>query len=360
MSDKVESSPGPQGLPPEKLEIIRELNTAFSGDRELIKNYLQKFGFSKVVAPNIRIIRREAQERNELFEKVKNGSISVAARPAAEERAAKRPAKKEEGDHAERSPYYQSDVSCAFCDTHFSAAIFRSKSLILDFLYKDPQYPLMVPSAKGTVKGYKLEDPLLRNIIVCPGCLYASSIMGNFVHDAGAGPKTMKSRVPDRKFAALKEAMMNGVEDRRKAISAEFAAADAWGETRGVEQAIASFLLAAQSARVMAEFDALGHYQAGEALLCAARLYSELDRSDEEFDMFRQVIPIFEKFYQIGSVSATPLYLISVLSYHLGDYDTTRTWLGRMISMRHKLEGFSKYKRYGENLKDKIKDHGEG
>ena len=44
-------------LPPEKAAVFFELNDVFAGNKDMIAAYLKKFGWSKVIAPNIRIER---------------------------------------------------------------------------------------------------------------------------------------------------------------------------------------------------------------------------------------------------------------------------------------------------------------
>jgi uncharacterized protein (DUF2225 family) len=340
-------------LPPEKLDILRELDEAFAGDRGMISEYLAQFGWSKVVAPNLRIIRRWRQEHPVSAAPASEGASIEEEREAEAETA-------EPGSETGplKSCYYEVDCKCPFCNTLFRPSVLRNKALILTYEYKNPQFPLMVPSASKAMKGYELADPLLRAALVCPNCLYASSSLGGFVTtSAVSGTHGLIARLPERKIRAIRSQLEETLEERRVLCQAtrESAESGRWGEKRTTGLAAEAFLLVARCSALIAEHEPKEYYRAGDAALSAARLFHDLGQADRERQCLSDARGFFDLSFQFGSVSALPVYLIGVILYHLGDLDGSRNWIGRVITDRGKLLNSVRYKRYCENLIDVIR-----
>jgi uncharacterized protein (DUF2225 family) len=354
MTDKV-WTPDSGQLPPEKLDILSELNEAFEGDRGMISEYLSQFGWSKVVAPNLRIIRRWRQEH------------PISASPATDSSIEEeREADAASTDSAEpgsdtgplKSCYYEVDVKCPFCETIFRPSVLRNKALILSYDYKNPHFPLMVPCSHHAMKGYEPADPLLRAALVCPNCLYASSSLGGFLTtSAVSGTRGLMARLPERKIRAIRARLEETIEERRAVCRFALETADEgrWGAKRTTGLAAEAFLLVARCSELIAEHEPTEYYRAGDALLSAARLFCDVGQSDRERQCLTEARGFFDLSFQFGSVSALPVYLIGVILYHLGDLDGSRNWIGRVITDRGKLLNSVRYKRFCENLIDVIR-----
>lgn len=341
-------------LPPEKVDILNELHDVFQGNREAISLYLAKFGWSKVVATSLRIVRRELAERTQQSESGTEFSV-----PKHQDEHA------DKGDENElRSPFYEVEVTCPFCHARFTASVARGKALIMGLSYKNPDYPLLVPESVSAMKGYRLEDPLQKFVVVCPQCLYASSSLGNFQSDSAlAGARGLMARIPDRKMHHLAEAIAS-TRNERQEICAPLLAKSSEPQapglvfqrpTRTPAQLIVSFRLAAASETLLGDYDVMQYYKASESMLCAAKVsWSEKDGVSEE-RYLSEAFRLVEKCFQLGSSAALPVYILGVLSWHMGDPKVSRSWIGQILTDRGKLNGALRYKRYCENLNEEIR-----
>lgn len=334
-------------LPPEKMAYLEELNEAFNGDREMVAAYLTHYGWSKVVAPNIRYIKRIMAEQ-------------AAAQPTRRHNHAHR-MKAQENEDGERDPFYMVELVCPFCGCAFTGAALRAKSLIITYTYKDPLFPLMVPEATGTTGKYHVEDPLCRSVIVCPDCLYAGANSGFFHHEstssaAGAGEKDRLSRLPARKMDAIREAVdgeraeraeLGRVVDNEELISQM--------ASRSRDAALVSWALAGRCATLLATYDPIMHLYAAEAYLSAARLASDMERPGPERQCLEEARESLKNAFQFGGQLAMPVYLLGVVHWHCGDAHEARVWAGRILTDRGKLSGSQKYKRFAENLNESLK-----
>ncbi len=339
-------SPKEGELPPEKMEILHELEEAFHGDRVLINEYLTRFGWSKVIAPNIRIVKREHAEHE--------NAPRIQQQPGEDfEQAPTTP--ESEGL---KSCYYEVDARCVFCGTAFRPSLLRSKSLILSYSYKDPEFPLLVPEAHAAMRGFILEDPLIRGVIVCPHCLFASTSLGCFQTDSAvSGTRGLVARLPERKMGTLRKFLSEDLSNRREIRQATLStlAGAGEGENRGKALSLVAYRLASHCSEILTDYEPTEHFRAGESLLSAARLAYDLGKDDLETTCLSGARPHLERAYEAGSVSALPVYLLGVVLFHLGDDMGARTWIGRVLTDRGKLVAAVKYKRYCENLNERIK-----
>lgn len=334
-------------LPPEKMAYLEELNEAFNGDRDMVAAYLTHYGWSKVVAPNIRYIKRIMAEQ-------------ATAQPSRRHHPARhlRPQESEDG---ERDPYYMVELVCPFCGCAFTGSVLRAKALMIAYKYKDPLFPLMVPEATGTTGKYHVEDPLRRSVIVCPDCLYAGANSGFFHHEssssaAGAGEKDRLSRLPARKMDAIREAVdgerserdeLSRVVDKEELISQS--------SSRSCDTALVSWALAGRCATLLATYDPIMHLYAAEAYLSAARLASDMGKTGPERQCLEEARESLKNAFQFGGHLAMPIYLLGVVHWHCGDPHEARVWAGRILTDRGKLSGSQKYKRFAENLNESLK-----
>lgn len=349
MSRHIMNGMSSETLPPEKLDIIRQLDDVFEGNKLLISAYLKRFGFSQVVAPNIRIIRREFDAGSIVSEEIHFDLFEQSGTQNAD---------------GARSPFYLIEVHCLYCKTGFQASMLRSKSLTMAYHYKNPLFPLMVAEAVETTKGYALEDPLVRSITVCPTCLYTATSIGYFASDSAMSEtKSVIGRLGERKFQKAKEAIDADQSVRRSLVrdeSAKSSPADPskfFGAARTTEQAIVAYQLAAHCFALLSDFDPASSFHASEALLAAAKLSSNLELPQQEEEFLRGAIVHLEKYFEISrSSSALALYLLCVISWHLGDEVAAKTWAGRILSHRNKFTDFPKFKRYIEDLKNEMRE----
>ncbi|RMH54498.1 MAG: DUF2225 domain-containing protein [Candidatus Hydrogenedentota bacterium] len=337
-------------LPPEKLEILRQLNEAFQGDRSLIAAYLKEFGWSKVVAPNIRLLKRKRAEAVATLDTLMTSAIDSLHESA--------PAVKD-ASPAGKDPYFRVAVTCPYCEAQFPADVLRSKSLVLMYNYKDSRFPLLVPEASSSMKGYRVEDPLLRDAIVCPRCLYASTQLGSFRSDSAlSGSRGFIARLPQRKFPAVKRAVDAHRKDRESLLARELdflPTPEDWLQKRTPALAAVAEALASDCHGLLAEFDSSCYYQAGEALLKRAKILNDLGRTDQERRALSASFNWFEKAYEYGKENAASIYLLGVIAFHLGDDRTARTWIGRILTDRGKIPGALRFRRYCEDLNEVIK-----
>lgn len=327
-------------LAPEKMQILVELNEAFGGDRDLIATYLGRFGWSKVVAPNIRIVKREAEEAKEKAER-------AAAKDAS--------SGEEDSGTVEKDPFYQIEVVCPACETAFEGDVLRSKALVLDYVYKDKYFPLLVPEAKGTMKNYKAEDPLVRSVLVCPGCLYAAPSANYFVSDSAvSGSQGFISQLAERRLRQLKAAVEED-HDERLRIAGEQATRGDWTHDRTPEIASVCFQLSGRTLGSLVEVESRLALPAAESYLSAAKLSSDLEDSETETECLRKARELLEKAYEFSGSAALPVYLLSVVNFQLGDPKTARTWASKILTDRGQLHNSIRYKRYVENLNDQAR-----
>jgi len=327
-------------LPPEKMEILCELNEAFDGDSKLINAYIEKFSWSKVISPNIRIIRREFAESQNVEKKISK----ILHRT---------PEEKEEKDNNHKRCYYEVVAKCVFCGEELMPKLIKSKALIITYSYKKPDFPLFVPEAKSAMHGYDCVDPVLFGVIMCPNCLFASTTISNFQTDSAvSGVRGILARVPERKLATLKKFIAGDTEKRRELFSSiDLSCANEIGKA----DALKAYLVASHCSELMVDHDTTEYFRAADALLSAARLANDLDMEVLEMNCLRKAVPLLEHSFEEGSISALPVYLLGVIHYHLGDLLSARTWIGRVLTDRGKLVASSKYKRFCENLNEKIK-----
>ncbi len=358
---------GNGGLPPEKLEILRELEEAFGGNREAISIYLSQFGWSKVVAPNIRLVKREMAEKAAQVEL----SATFTGRLAAGQKApvihaahAKSTTSDAEGaEKQERSPYYEVEVTCPFCVTRFMASAMRSKSLVISYTYRNFDYPLLVPESTQAMAGYHLEDPLQRAVIVCPKCLYASSSLSNFsTESAVSGARSIIVRLPERKLRQVGVTLAAATDERRALCGSILAGGDPnmpglafQKDVRNPDELITSFRLAALCESTLGEYDVHQNFKACESMLAAAKIAWEHKRPDEERRFLQEALQHVDRCYQQGSATALPVYILGVLHWHLDNPTQARTWIGQILVDRGKLGNASKFKRYAEALNEQIK-----
>lgn len=344
-------------LPPEKVAILKDLQEFFHGDRGLITEYLARYGWVPVNASYVRVIRREHDE-----------ALAAVDHVIAQNRPESDPA--EESDEPEdagpaetsadglKNPYYSMNVVCTACKNPFPGTILRFKSLIMEFAYKDPRFPLMVPHASSAMKHFRMDDPLVKAVMVCPVCFYAGSQSGLFMNDAGAPGKTgFLSKLHPRKIDLFRK-ILNDDREARAAI------AGAWrpnrvnvgGLIRSPEEAVISYKLAARCAEKAAEIEPRMFQMAAESYLSAAKLSCDLGKTSEESQLLLAARKMLQAVYERGSNSALPLYLLGVTLWHLGEATSARTWIGYILLDRAgKFAGSSRYKRYCENLNDLIK-----
>lgn len=334
-----------QGLPPEKLQILQDVETAFGGDKEMMADYLYRFGWTTVTAANVRIVKQARGSQTQNIEAVEAGKA----------RAEK---EKEEAEHG-KNPYYSVDLKCPACDSAFAGSALRAKSLILEYNYKSPHYPLMVPESKKPMKKFRLADPLVRAAMVCPHCLYAATNQNLYYvtsTSTAVATKGLIEQLAPKKLQHLKE-IMSGEKPKRVAYAGSYAGGTAasWNESDKLEVAAIGFFLAGMCGDQLAQIEHRLHFSAGEAYVTSAKLYSDLDRPNDEICCLGKARDSFNKAFETGGKSATPLYLLAIVNFHIGDLGEARTWAGRLLTQKRTLDGASNYVRFTENLAEDVK-----
>jgi hypothetical protein len=334
-----------QGLPPEKLQILQDVEVAFAGDKELMADYLHRFGWTTVTAANVRI--------------VKQAKGAVTQNLAAVEAGKVRAEKEKEDAELGKDPYYAVDLKCPACDTAFIGSSLRAKSLILEYNYKSMHFPLMVPESKKPMKKYRLADPLIRSAMVCPGCLFSSATQSLYLvatTSTAVASKGLIEQLAPKKLVHLKE-LVAAEGPRRGAVAGSLAGGDAkaWNETTQKEVAAVGFFLAGMCGDLVAQIEHRIHFTAGEAYLSSAKLYFDLDRPADEMRCLQKARDSFNKAFETGGKSATPIYLLAAVCFHIGDLAESRVWAGRLLTQKRILDGAANFIRQTETLAEDIK-----
>lgn len=324
-------------LAPEKEAIVRQLGEAFKGDRRMVLRYLQEFGWSKVVAANIRAVR-DAVLKEE-------ASIRSESAPAAVGTGGK-------------NPYYDVAARCLFCGTEFRTRSLRGKVIQTVFRYETPEYPLLVEEGEAPLKGYRFADPLLFAAHVCPQCLFASTSLLHFQADLSVAGENLASALGSKRIERLKE-ILDRQADRRRAAAARLglegagALAAAFGGDRTARAAEAALELAGLSFEAEAEFLANALFEAGRAYLQAARLSRDLQDGREGEFLGRALAALQDGYLRTTQVAQTT-YLLGVLHAREGRWKEARQHLGRILTDR-KLADRVRYKVWAENLHEEVR-----
>lgn len=333
----------PQGnIPPEKIQILEDLHNALDGNKDLMGEYLSRFGWTTVTAANVRIVKRECANMVVTSTNEKSNKIDPAAL-----------AEKESSVEG-KDPYYSVDLICPSCETGLTGSILRQKALLIVPEYKSKHYPLMVPQAVKPMGKYRLADPLVRQAIVCPDCLYASTSASFF--KAESGSKGFIGNLTAKKISRLRELMAED-QSLRDNIAGKYKENDCAKWNFGADKHVAAIahVLAARTYQTLTDIDPRINFNAGEAHLAAAKLYADLEEQGEEKTHLFAAKSTFENAFQFSSGTALPLYLLSVTSFHIGNAQESRIWASRLLTQKRKLDGSSKYVVYMENLVEDVR-----
>lgn len=325
-------------LTPEKEDLVRQLDDAFKGERRMVLRYLQDFGWSKVVAPNIRAVRE-----------------AVLKEDAALKGVAETPEANGEG----KDPCYVVQAKCLFCDgPEFETRMLRGKVVQTKIAFETPEYPLLVEDPETPLKGYKFADPLHFAAHVCPSCLFASTSLLHFRTTQALAGENIADVLGTKRIEKLKEALDRSGGQRRDVVQAlnlvgPGPVAQAFGPGRGPREARAALELAALSAESESEFLANALFDAGQAYLRAARLSRDLpDRRTEEY--LGRALRAFQDGYLKTTHVAQTAYLLGVLFARMGQWRDARIHVGRILTDR-KLNDRVRYKVWAENLHEHLR-----
>lgn len=244
-----------------------------------------------------------------------------------------------------KSPVYERPVLCPCHDGEpFTAHCLLSGSLVVE------ANPYDVPIYVRATGNKEFVDYTLLEVQVCPRCHYAATDLSYFDDPRKGKDKTRPVELDAKAIKALHETA-----DKRAEIAAGAGEA-LHGAGRGHQAALVSYLLAAETVRVLAEAhperSAMLQIRRGNFFLKVAELYRKADMPLEEKKYLKEALAALREAYSKveGPNLYRALFQVIALSATLGQEEAMGKYFSAFQRMKQKAAGIPEKDKAAFNL----------